>query len=85
MKRQWIVHSYGKEEELEDPDDFQAQLENVFVMVLFHTTYLPCPTSLHSKNSGMNFIPKEYEAHLNDFHTYGMILASMTFKPFCGV
>ena len=28
MKRQRIVHSYGEEEEeLEDPDDFQAELE----------------------------------------------------------
>ena len=28
MKRQQIVHSYGEEEEeLEDPDDFQAELE----------------------------------------------------------
>lgn len=27
MKRQKIVHSYGEEEELEDPDDFQAELE----------------------------------------------------------
>ena len=40
---------------------------------------------MHSKNSGMKFIPKEYEAHPDDFHTYGMILASMTFKHFCGV
>ena len=52
-----------------------------YILCHFATTY----TNIHSKNSGMNFIPKQYEADLNDFHTYGMILASMTFKPFCGV
>ena len=41
MKRQKIGHSYGEEEELEDPDDFQAELEK-----LFQTAYLPYQTSL---------------------------------------
>ena len=35
---------------------------------------------LHSKNSGMNFIPIEYDFH-PEFHTYGMNSASMTFIP----
>ena len=35
----------------------------------------------HSKNSGMNFIPIEYDFHPNEFHTYGMNSASMTFIP----
>ena len=26
---------------------------------------------LHSKNNGMKFIPKEYDLHPNEFHTYG--------------
>ena len=26
----------------------------------------------HSKNNGMKFIPKEYDLHPNEFHTYGM-------------
>ena len=34
-----------------------------------------------SKNSGMNFIPIEYDFHPNEFHTYGMNSASMTFIP----
>ena len=33
----------------------------------------------HSKNSGMIFIPIEYDIHPNEFHTYGMNSASMTF------
>ena len=37
--------------------------------------------SLHSKNSGMNFIPIEYDFHPNEFHTYGMNSVSMTFIP----
>ena len=37
--------------------------------------------TLHSKNSGMNFIPIEYDFHPNEFHTYGMNSASMTFIP----
>ena len=45
----------------------------------YHRTYfLP---SVHSKNSGMNFIPIEYDFHPNEFHTYGMNSASMTFIP----
>ena len=36
---------------------------------------------LHSKNSGMNFVPIEYDFHPNEFHTYGMNSASMTFIP----
>ena len=39
------------------------------------------PISVHSKNSGMNFIPIEYDLHPNEFHTYGMNSASMTFIP----
>ena len=33
------------------------------------------------KNSGMNFIPIEYDFHPNEFHTYGMNSVSMTFIP----
>ena len=35
----------------------------------------------YSKNSGMNFTPIEYDFHPNEFHTYGMNSASMTFIP----
>ena len=28
--------------------------------------------TLHSKNNGMKFRPKEYDLHPNEFHTYGM-------------
>ena len=34
---------------------------------------------MHRKNNGMKFIPKEYDLHPNEFHTYGMNWASMTF------
>ena len=33
----------------------------------------------HSKNGGMIFIPIEYDIYPNEFHTYGMNSASMTF------
>ena len=33
-------------------------------------------TTRHSKNSGMNFIPIEYDLH-PEFHTYGMNSASI--------
>ena len=37
---------------------------------------------MHSKNSGMTFIPKEYDVHTRRFHTHGMNSASMTFILF---
>ena len=37
---------------------------------------------VYSKNSGMNFIPKEYDVHTRWFHTHGMNSASMTFILF---
>ena len=29
-------------------------------------------SAVHSKNNSMKFIPKEYDFHPNEFHTYGM-------------
>ena len=37
------------------------------------------------QNSGMNFLPKEYDVHLNDFHIYCMNSASMTFILYHGM
>ena len=34
---------------------------------------------LHSKNGGMKYIPTGYDIRPNEFHTYGMNSASMTF------
>ena len=50
---------------------------------LWYKMYLSLVPSphMHSKNSGMNFIPTiEYDFHPNEFHTYGMNSASMTLR-----
>ena len=52
-------------------------LQGITVKPLFIKTFC----TVHSKNSGMNFIPIEYDFHPNEFHTYGMNSASMTFIP----
>ena len=44
-----------------------------------HSRLIP---RVHSKNSGMTFIPKEYDVHTRRFHTHGMNSASMTFILF---